>query len=419
MTPQRVPADTFDFGPYLRDGDTLVWGQACAEPLTLTEALVAQRDRFDRLRCFLGIQFAGTVRPEHADHLRLVSYCGTGANRALAKAGVLDIYPGHYSTLPWLVSAGPLRADVVLVQCAPRDDGRYSLGLADDYLTAALDSARVVIAEVNDQVPATAGMRYLTDADIDVLIETSRPPVELPALSEDPVTIRLAESVADLIEDGATLQFGIGAVPESVLRQLKDRRHLGIHSGLLGDAVVDLIECGAVTGTRKRADHALAIGAMLIGTRRLFEAAHLGNTIELRPASYTHNLEVLARQTRFTAINSAIEVDLTGQVNAEVAGGTYVGAVGGAADFLRAAASSPGGLPIVALPSTAGARSRIVTTLSGPVSTARSDAGIFVTEYGIADLRGLSLAERADRLIDIAHPDHREHLAKARMEEQL
>ncbi|MFI1918235.1 acetyl-CoA hydrolase/transferase family protein [Nocardia sp. NPDC020380] len=411
MTPQHIPVENLDLGPYLRTGDTVVWGQACAEPLTLVEALVRQRARFGTLRCFLGIQFAGTIVPEHADHLRLVSYCGTGANRALAKAGVLDIYPGHYSTLPWLVSCGPLRADVVFVQCAALGGGRYSLGLADDYLTAAIAAARVVIAEVSDQVPATPGARYLTHADIDVIVETSRPPIESATPSGDEVTARIAENVAGLIDDGATLQFGIGALPELILRQLKDRRHLGIHSGLMNDAAVDLVECGAVTGERKTTDVGKSVCAMLIGTRRLFRAAHRSQAVELHPATHTHNPGVLAVQNRFTAINSAIEVDLTGQVNAEIAGGTYVGAVGGAADFLRAAAHSLGGLPIVALPSTAGTRSRIVAELSGPVSTARADAGIFVTEHGIADLRGLPLSERRRRMIELAHPDHRALLA--------
>ncbi|BEK87598.1 acetyl-CoA hydrolase/transferase family protein [Nocardia seriolae] len=412
MTPQHIPADDLDLRAYLRTGETVVWGQASAEPVTLVRAVVAQRADLGPLHCFLGIQFAGTVGPEHADHLRLTSYCGTGANRALAKAGVLEIYPGHYSTLPWLLSRGPMRADAVLVQCAPLGDGRYSLGLADDYLSAAIDSARVVIAEVNDQVPATPGSRYLTGADIDVIVETSLPPVQAPAQAEDEVTARIAARVAGLIEDGATLQFGIGALPELVLRQLKDRRRLGIHSGLVSDAAADLIVCGAVTGTDKHTDRGIAVGAMLIGTERLFRIARDSRAIELRPASYTHDSEVLAVQNRFTAINSAIEVDLTGQVNAEIASGIYVGAVGGAAEFLRAAAHSTGGLPIVALPATAGIRSRIVTELSGPVSTARADAGIFVTEYGIADLRGLPLSQRRRRMIELAHPDHRAHLAE-------
>lgn len=386
-----------DLSAHIRPGDTIVWGQACAEPLTLTEALTSQRENLGGITAFLGIQFAGTAKPEHADHIRFVSYCGTGANRALAQAGVLDIYPGHYSTLPWLVSHGPLRADVVLVQVSPPDvDGNHSLGLAHDYLTAAIDVARVVIAEVNDQVPFVAGSRYLTAADVDALVESSRPPVEAPAGRVDATTIRIAELAAGLVEDGATLQLGIGAVPELMLGELKDRRDLRFHSGQLSDGAAGLIEVGAAGG---------GVAAFLIGTRRLFEFAHCNPAIALRPASYTHDPDVLAAQEKFVAVNSAVEVDVTGQVNAEIAGGTYVGAVGGAADFLRAAARSSGGLPIVALPA-----SRIVAALSGPVSTARADAGIFVTEYGIADLRGQPLAQRRRCMVEIAHPDHREAL---------
>jgi acyl-CoA hydrolase len=383
---------------HIRPGDTVVIGQACAEPLSLTESLTAQRAELGGIRCFLGIQLAGTFAPEHSDHLELVSYCGTGANRALAKAGVLDIYPGHYSTLPWFVSEGPLRADVVLVQCsAPDDRGRYSLGLADDYLSAAIDAARVVIAESNDQVPFTPSARLVTADDIDVLVETSRSPVESAPVTSDPVTECIAATVAGLISDGATLQFGIGVLPELVLRRLHDRRDLRVHSGLLNDAVVDLHDAGAL--------RAAAVGALLIGSRRLFAFADSNPAVSLQPASYTHNLDVLRELEQFVAINSAVEVDLTGQVNAEVAAGQYVGAVGGGPEFLRAAARSPGGTPIVALPA-----SRIVAQLSGPVSTARCDAGVFITEYGVADLRGLTLRQRTKAMLAIADPERRNML---------
>ncbi|WP_433567210.1 acetyl-CoA hydrolase/transferase family protein [Nocardia sp. CA-151230] len=405
--PRVVSAPDLDFGDIVRPGDFVVWGQSCAEPVTLTERLLDQRADLGGITCFIGISAAPTVKPEHADHIRFVSYCGTGSNRALAAAGVLEIYPGHYSTLPDLVS----RADVVLVQCAPPDErGRYSLGLADDYLTAALDGARVVVAEVNDQVPATPGARHLSHSDIDILIRTSRPVAESQAAPPTPEMSAIGAHVASIVPDGATLQFGIGSVPEAVLGALGVRNDLGIHSGILSDAAVDLIDKGVVTNSRKTTDRGVSVAAVLIGTRKLFEYAHGNSAVSLRPIGYTHDPERLAAQHRFVAINSAIEVDLTGQVNAEVAGGRYVGAVGGGGEFLRAAARSDGGLPIIALPSTAGSRSRIVDRLSGPVSIARSDAGIVVTEFGIADLRGLPLPERRERMLAIAHPDHREML---------
>lgn len=399
-----------DFRRFVRPGDFVVWGQSCAEPVTLTEQLLAQRAGLGGITCFIGIPAANTVEPAHADHIRFLSYCGSGSNRTLADARALDIYPGPYSTLPEFVS----RADVVLVQCAPPDElGRYSLGLADDYLTAAIDNARVVIAEVNDQVPQTPGTRCLESADIDFAVRTSRPIAESPGAVATAEMTDIGTQIAGLVPDGATLQFGIGSVPDAVLPALTECNDLGIHSGILNDAAVELIDKGVVNNTRKTTDRGVSIATLLIGTRRVFEYAHRNPSVALRPIGYTHDAARLAAQHRFAAINSAIEVDLTGQVNAETAGDRYVGAVGGGGEFLRAAAHSVGGLPIIALPATAGRRTRIVERVSGPVSIARSDAGIVVTEYGVADLRGLPLSERRERMIAIAHPDHRAALRAA------
>ncbi|MEV6768451.1 acetyl-CoA hydrolase/transferase C-terminal domain-containing protein [Nocardia sp. NPDC051030] len=403
----RVTLEDIDFRDFIRAGDFVVWGQACAEPVPLTERLLAQRAGLGGITCFLGIPVADTVRPDHADHIRFISYCGSGNNRALAAAGVLEVYPGHYSTLPAFVS----RANVVLVHCAPPDEqGRYSLALADDYLSAAIDSARIVIAEVNARAPATPGSRYLTEHDIDIAVHTSRPVAQSLTPPATPDLTAIGGHVAHLIPDGATLQFGIGSVPEAVLGALGSHRDLGIHSGILTDAAVELIDKGVVTNTRKTTDRGVSVAAVLIGSQRLFDHAHRNPAVSLRPIGYTHDPERLAAQHRLVAVNSAIEVDLSGQVNAEVAGGRYVGAVGGGAEFLRGAARSAGGIPIIALPATAGARSRIVARLSGPVSTARSDAGVIVTEFGHADLRGLTLPERREAMLAITHPDHREAL---------
>lgn len=402
--------DELDLARYVRPGDLVVWGQACAEPLSLTERLMAQRADIGRFRCFLGIPASDTVRPEHADQVSFLSYCGTGSNRALHQAGALQVLPCHYSALPGLLTTGPLRADVVLVQVPPPDEhGRYGLGLGDDYFSAAIDTARVVIAEVNDQVPRTAG-RSLPADTFDVVVHTSRPPAEIAPRPADPVTRKIAANVAALIDDGATLQFGIGALPEAVLTELSDRRDLGVHSGLLNDTAADLMQAGVITNARKTVDQGVSIAGVLMGTRRLFRFAHENPAIQLRATAYTHDPGVLAAQHRLVAINSALEVDLSGQVNAEQVGGRYVGAVGGAVDFLRGAARSPGGLPIVALPATTGSRSRIVSRLSGPVSIARSDVGLVVTEFGVADLRGQPPAARRERLLAIAHPDHQRAL---------
>lgn len=400
-----------DLRPWIRPGDTLLWGQSSAEPMTLVRAYTAQRHRFARTRAFLGIGLSGLLEPAYADAIDFVGYGGSGTNRALADAGVLDVVPCHYSDLPGLMRSGALRIDVLLLQVPPADaQGRHSLGLAHEYLLAALDTARVVIAEVNDQMPWTVGSRLLQPDEIDVRVDASYAPLHAPSALPGERESAIAVHVASLIEDGATLQCGLGAIPEAVLGALHGRRDLGVHSGTVGDAVMRLMQSGAVTNARKGRDTGMTIAGVLIGSSRLHRFAHRNEALQMRGTEYTHNPEVLASLERFVAINSAVEVDLTGQVNSELAAGSYVGAVGGAVDFLRGAQRSRGGVPVVALPSTAGANTRIVATLSGPVSTPRCDAGVFVTEYGIADLRGLPLAARTRRMLDIAHPVHRARL---------
>ena len=416
MPDAAVPAlpDLPDLRPWLRAGDTVTWGQAHAEPLTLTRALVAQRQAFGRLHAVIGIPSAGTLLPEHGDVFRVSSYCGTGANRALARAGLLDILPGPYSQFAGLLRQGAFKVDAVLVQVAPADaQGRHSLGLANDFLLAAIDTARVVIAEVNPAVPWTFGARTLGAEDIDAHFPAQFAPISALPGQPNATDAQIAGRVAALTGDGATLQVGLGGTAEATLALLTDRRDLGFHSGIAGDALVTLAEAGALTNARKPIDTGISIAALLVGSARLSAFAQRNPALQLRGCDYTHGADVLRRIDRLVALNSAIEVDLSGQVNAEVAAGQYVGAVGGAPDFLRAAGLSRGGLPIIALPSTAGPRSRIVAQLSGPVTTPRCDAGLFVTEHGVADLRGLSLKARRARMIDIAAPEHREALDRS------
>ncbi len=405
-----------DLAHYVRPGDRVVWGQGPGEPQTLTELLVAQRHRLGGVTCFIGLPASDVIRPEHADALTFESYCGTGGNQRLPR---LAVVPAHYADLPGLLAGGRLAADVVFVQVsAPDEQGRHSLGLGEDYFSAALDTARVVIAEVNDQVPYTLGARTLTADDWTACVRSSRAPAEMKAAAPSATVTAVARAVAGLVEDGATVQFGVGGLPEACLDALAGHRDLGLHSGLLSDAAMRLIEAGAATGTRKSLDRGVAVGGFLGGTAALFRFAHRNPEVRLRGTGYTHDPAVLAGQRQFTAINSALEVDLSGQVNAEEINGRYVGSVGGASGFLRGAARSPGGLPIVALPSAAGSRSRIVARLGGPVSTARSDAGVIVTEYGVADLRGAPVTVRYERMLAVAHPEHRAALA-AELEEHL
>jgi acyl-CoA hydrolase len=423
MTTELSDADALDLTRYIRPGDTVAWGQACAEPVTLTTALAAQRSRLGGIRCFTGICSTAAVRPDYADHLSYVSYTAAGANRALAAAGALDILPGHYSQLPAALSAGPLRADVVLLSLPSAGiDGSFGPGLGADYIAPLVAGARVVIAEVNDQVPDVSSTVRFGRADIDVLVPVSCGPPQYPAPPPRAVEDAIAGQIAALVPDGATIQFGIGSMPSAVARRLLGHRDLGVHTGMISDAVAVLIEAGVVTGARKSVDRGQVVTGFLMGSQPLLRLAAAGGSISLRDTRYTHDPAVLAAQHKLIAINSAIEVDLTGQANAEMAGGRWVGGVGGAVDFARGAARSAGGIPVIALPSTVVSQagdtvSRIVRRLTGPVTLGRADAGVIVTEYGVADLRGLTLPQRRERMLAIAHPDYRQALGAEGQEE--
>ncbi|CAH2917617.1 MAG: 4-hydroxybutyrate coenzyme A transferase [uncultured Paraburkholderia sp.] len=353
--PLMLEARAVDFASIIRRGDTVAWGQANAEPVPLTRELLEQRHRIGAFRVFLGARSFDTCRPEHADCIEFVSYCGTGSNRALAKADVLDILPCHYSQFPQMIESGQFPIDVLLLQLVPPDShGRYSLSIAHEYLIPALARARAVIAELNEQAPWTYGERYLRDEDIDFSVPTSRALPEASSNSPSATDLAIAQHTAGLIEDGATIQLGLGAIPEAILACLTDRRNLGIHSGTIGDQVADLMERGVIDNARKTIGTGKTIAGVMMGGRRIHAFAHRNVAIEFRSTRYTHDPDVLASIDRFVAINSVVEVDLSGQINAELAGGVYVGAVGGALDFLRGARRSHGGVPVIALPSTAG-----------------------------------------------------------------
>jgi len=374
-----------DLASAVRPGDGIVIGQACAEPQTLVEALLAQRERFSGCRVFLGVGYSGLVKPAHADHLRLSSYGGIGHNRALADAGKLELLKVPYSRLAPMMRGGEIPCEVVCVQVSPPNArGEYSLGLAADYLVPALETCRAIVGEVNTQVPWTRTDRLLRREDFALLVETSRAAATPKARPAGDLENAIARHAAEFIPDGATLEFGVGALPDSVCSALSSRKGLNVHSGTIGDGVVALLDRGTV----KAVDC-----AMLIGTVSLFAAARDNPRIRLRSSEYTHGAAVLGRIEKFVAINSAVEVDLAGQVNSELANGSYVGAIGGAPDFVAAANRSPGGASLVLLPS-----SRIVERLSGPVSAPADAAGIIVTERGAADLRGCDAAERERRL---------------------
>jgi acyl-CoA hydrolase len=401
---------------FLRPGDRIVWGQACGEPTTLVEALLAQAHEIRDLSAFAATSFSGLLDVAAADKLAISSMGAIGELRTLTAAHRLSIIPCHVSQVGPLIAQGLIGCDVALVQVSAADaDGNHSYGLIGDFVHEAVTRARVVIAEVNERVPFTYGDVALPAARIDCAVAVARTPVELMPATIGDTDQAIAGIVAGYIEDGAVLQVGIGAVPDAILRLLHDRRDLGVHSGMISDALVDLVEAGVVTNALKPFDAGVSVTTALIGTRRLYDFADRNPQIAVRSSAYTHGAGTLSGLRNFVTINSAVEVDLTGQVNAEQSGPHYVGGTGGQVEFVRAGSRSPGGHSIIALPATArgGKVSRITVDLSGPVTTARSDVDVIVTEFGAAELTGQTLAERSRRLVAIAHPDFREALDRA------
>lgn len=401
---------------FLRPGDRIVWGQACGEPTTLIEALIAQAQELGGVSAFAATSFSGLLDVPAAHKVAMSSMGAIGSLRTLTAAHQLAVVPCHVSQVGPMIELGLIGCDVAFVQVSPPDDwGNHSFGLINDFIHLAVAKARVVIAEVNERVPFTHGDAVLPAERIDCAVRVARPPVELMPAEIVETDRLIAKIVAGYIEDGAVLQVGIGAVPDAILRLLHDRRDLGVHSGMIGDSLVDLIEAGVVTNARKPIDTGVSVTTSLIGTKRLYDFAHLNPELAVRTSAYTHNPGVLSRLPKLVTINSAVEVDLTGQVNAEQSGSHYLGGTGGQVDFVRAGARSPGGHSIIALPATAksGKVSRVAVSLSGPVTTARSDVDVIVTEFGAAELKGQTLAERTKRMVSIAHPDFREELDRA------
>ncbi|MBB5915574.1 acyl-CoA hydrolase [Nocardia transvalensis] len=415
-----IDAVDLDLREILRPGDRIVMGQACGEPTTLVEALIAQGAEIGRLSAFIATSFSGLFTPAATDSFALSSMGAIGALRAVTKEHRLAIVPCHVSRVGPLIEAGILGCDVAFVQVSPADEnGEHSFGLISDYVRAAVAAARVVVAEVNDRVPWTSGER-LSASEIDYAVTVSRTPAEVPPARIGPVDAAIAEHAAAYIEDGAVLQTGIGAVPDGILRLLHDRADLGVHSGMIGDGLVDLVEAGVITNARKKIDRGVSVTGALIGTERLYRFADRNPAIRMCATGYTHDAGVLSQLERLVTVNSAVEVDLTGQVNAEQSGAAYIGGTGGQVDFVRAGMRSPGGHAVIALPATAkgGTVSRITAALTGPVTTARTDVDVIVTEFGAAELAGRTLAERTRRLIAVAHPDFREELERAAHEIQ-
>jgi len=394
-----------DLRRFIRPGDALLWSQGAGEPLALTGALVEQGANLGGIEAFIGLTYNA-----HLAGLRGVRLHSYGVLHS-APPFEVDIVPCNMSALPGLLRAGRIRADVVFCQLSPADaDGFHTLGVTVDYMATAVECARVVIGEINARMPTTCGSVRVHSSRLTAALHVDRPLIEVLEPPPSPSWRRLGENIAGLVGDGATLQLGIGRVAVAVAAGLRGRRGLRVHSGLVGDWLVDLAEAGALNAQ----DPGVICGTA-VGAGRLYAFIHGNRAVEFRPVEETHLAGVTARIPRFIAVNSALEVDLTGQVNSEVAAGRYVGATGGQVDFFRGAAATLEGLAVVALPSTAsgGTRSRIVASLSGPVTTSRSDVQVVVTEHGIADLRGLTLRARTEAMLAIADPRHRPQLTHA------
>jgi acyl-CoA hydrolase len=409
-------AEEIDLAGLLRPGDRIAWSAGPMEPTDLLAVLDRQLDRVPRVSALLNMSLQTTVDAGRlASRATVTALGGAVTNRRFQEIGALDVLPINYSALPDLVASGRLPIDVALLQLAA-DGSAFNLSLMVDHLADAVPTARVVVAEVNDLLPVTCGETRIEAEDVDRMIRVSRPPFELSPRPIRTTERAIAAHVCRLIEDGATLQVGLGSLPDAVLESLSGKRDLGLHSGTIGDRAVDLVEAGVITNRMKPVDTGKCVAGTLLGSQRVYRWAHRNRLLELRSPRYTHDILVHAAIPRLTGINTALEIDLTGQMNAEVAGGYHVGMVGGHGDFMRGCLKSPGGRGIIVMEATGrnGAVSRIVTNLSGGiVTTARSDADTVVTEYGIAELRGRSVSERARQLIAIAHPTFRKALSEA------
>ena len=411
-----ITADRLDFVRLIRAGDTVGWAEATAEPVLLTRMLGEQAPRCQPFRLFFALTFGTGFPPDHAN-VTVTALGGGGAGRRFFAGSADNVIPANISGLCDMIAAGRPRIDIVLLQVTgPDGSGNYNAGLGIECLREMMGGARLVVAQVNPALPWTTGDTLIEPGLIDILVPAEHPVLELPARSIGPVERAIALHVARLVPDRATIELGIGLVPEAVTAALGQRRGLGIHSGAIGDGAADLMAAGIVDNRHKEIDPGVTVTLMLMGTRRLYAFADRNKLIRIRSPRYTHDALVLGHFRRFVAINSALEVDLTGQVNAETAQGRNIGLTGGQMDFVRAANRAPEGRSIIALPSASrdGRHSRIVARLAdGIVTTPRADADCVVTEHGIAELKGRTLAERARAMIRVADPAFRAELQRA------
>lgn len=403
----------------IRSNTRVYLGGGAGVPQVLERAMVAQASSLRNVEVVSVLTFAGGeyLAPEYARsfHHRAL-FIGANA-RSAVQGGRADYVPVFLSEIPRLYCDGTMPIDVALVQVSPPDEhGFCSFGVEVGVTKPAAECAKHVIAEVNVRMPRVWGDSFIHLNKFDAIVETDYALPNAPQGALNGVSGRIGALVAELIPDGATLQLGIGAIPDAVLSNLGTKRDLGIHSELFSDGVIELVERGVITNERKTLHPGKIVAGFLFGSERLYQFVHDNAMIELHPTDYVNDPFIIAKNHCMTSINSAIEVDLTGQVCADSIGSRVYSGIGGQVDFVRGAARSPGGKAIIALPATAKgeAESRIVPLLKpgAGVVTSRGDVNYVVTEYGIAALRGKSLTERARALIDIAHPKFRDGLER-------
>lgn len=404
---------------HIRSGDGIYIHSNAAAPRVLVNAVCERADSGDlkdvTIYQIITLGEAPYTAPKYVDNFTVHNlFVGHNTRQSVNEARSHYV-PLFFSDLCWMFHSGTARADVVLLQCSPPDaDGNLTLGVSLDCTLAALRNARLVIAEINPRMPQTRGQTAFHISKIDYLVETEYELCELPNAPPGEVELAIGKRVAELVENGATIQMGIGEIPNAVLMELKDKRDLGVHSEMFSDGVVDLVNAGVITNSRKTVMPGKAVVSFSMGSRRLYDFLHNNDTVAFMPSDFVNDPFTIAQNCKLTAINSALQVDLTGQVCADSIGTSMYSGCGGQVDFVRGAWRSEGGKAIIALPATArdGTVSRIVPLLNqgAGVVTSRFDVQYVVTEYGTVNLRGMTMSQRVRALISIAAPQFREEL---------
>lgn len=401
----------------VRNGETIIVPTAVGEPPVLLTALSEQRREFRDVKVsqILAVRKYGYLDPETVEHVRHEAYFFSGASRAGGQEGWIDYIPAYFSELPSLIKNDLIPADVVFSLASPMDEhGYFSLALAADYTMAAIEKARAVVLEVNPNVPFANGDCHIHISQVTALTESEEPILEVGLPKIGPVQEAIGKYVADMIPDGATLQIGYGGIPDAVVMQLTHKHDLGIHTEMVGDGIMTLVEAGVVTNRKKNYHHGKMLATFALGSKKLYQFMHRNPALEMHPVDFTNDPYLAGQNDNLHAINATMQIDFMGQCGSESLGFAPYSGTGGQSDFVRAANRSNGGKAFIVLPSTAknDTISRIVPTLSPGthVSTGKNDINYVVTEFGVAQLRGKTAKQRCESLIAIAHPDFRGEL---------